>query len=92
MVKPCFLLTQLPSKCNRAIHALITVFLSYAKKLLLKLQMLIGSGRGIFGVTFLPTIVSLIKQTGVLWIFISVGVFRGRTVVLGGSSVGQGLT
>lgn len=63
MAKPCFLLTQLPSKCNRAIHDLMTVFLSYEKKLLLRLQMLVSSGRGIFGVIFLPSIVSLMKWT-----------------------------
>lgn len=82
MAKPCFLLTQLPSKCNRAIHDLIAVFLSYETKLLLKLQMLICSGRGIFGVIFLPAIVSLLKYTGLHWIFISVGAFGGHTVAL----------
>lgn len=85
MAKLCFLITQLPSKYNGAIHDLITVFLSYNKKLLLKLQMLVCSGRGIFGVIFLPATVSLIKWTGLCWIFISVGAFGGHTVALRGA-------
>lgn len=76
MAKPCFLLTQLPSKCNRTGRCM---FSPLRKRLFC-------SERGIFGVAFLPTTVSLIKETGLLWILFSVGIFGGHTVVLRGLS------